>query len=356
MLNYQTLRPFIFKTNPETAHSIVEFMAKVAPKIPMLLPFLSCKNCIKDSILSQEIDGMRFYNPVGLAAGFDKNATMIESLCALGFSHLELGAVTPLAQSGNDKPRLWRHIKEESIQNAMGFNNEGMSVVNARLKNLFPFVVPLGVNIGKNKVTPQEESLKDYLTLARNFAQSSDYLSVNLSSPNTPNLRDLQNTDFIQELFSNLCQVYTKPIYLKIAPDLEIDSALNLIETAIKRGAKGIIATNTTLDYSLVAQPQDRGGISGKVLASKSREMLKQIALYLKNANQKITLISVGGISNAQEAYTRIRLGANLVQVFSALIFEGPSLVRQINLGLKNSLERDGFNHISEAVGVDLCN
>lgn len=354
MLGYQTLRPFIFQTNPETAHTIIETLGKIAPKIPTLLPLLSYRNCIKDSLLHQEIDGMRFYNPVGLAAGFDKNATMIESLCAFGFSHLELGAVTPLAQSGNDKPRLWRHIQEESIQNAMGFNNEGMSVVNARLKTLSPFAIPLGINIGKNKATPQEDALKDYLTLAQNFAQTSDYLSVNLSSPNTPNLRELQNNDFIQNLLGKICEVYPKPIYLKIAPDLEIDSALGLVEAAINSGARGIIATNTTLDYSLVAQPQDKGGISGKVLAPKSREMLKQIALMLKGKNQKATLISVGGIADAQEAYTRIRLGANLVQVFSALIFKGPSLVRKINLELKNYLERDGFNHISEAIGVDL--
>ena len=155
MLEYKNLRPLIFKTNPETAHNIIEFACKYAPKIPALLPTLAKYYCIKDSILSQDIDGMQFYNPVGLAAGFDKNATMVESLCALGFSHLELGAVTPLAQSGNDKPRLWRHIQEESIQNAMGFNNEGVSAVNARLKKLFPFAIPLGVNIGKNTNRPR---------------------------------------------------------------------------------------------------------------------------------------------------------------------------------------------------------
>lgn len=354
MLNYQAIRPFVFKINPETAHSIVEFMAKVAPKIPVLLPFLSCKNCIKDSILSQEIDGMVFYNPVGLAAGFDKNATMVESLCALGFSHLELGAVTPLAQSGNDKPRLWRHIQEESIQNAMGFNNEGANAVGMRLDRCYPFAIPLGINIGKNKATAQEDAIKDYVALTKAFSNNSDYLSVNISSPNTPNLRDLQNEAFIKELFNALCAIYSKPIYLKIAPDLSIDNALGLVECAIDAGAKGIIATNTTLDYSLVKQPQEKGGISGKVLAPKSREMLKQIALALKSKQKCATIISVGGIADAQEAYTRIRLGANLVQVFSGMIFEGPSIVSAINRGLKQILERDGFNHIGEAVGVDL--
>lgn len=354
MLHYQNLRQFIFRLDPEVAHSIVEFVCAFAPKIPALLPFVSKKFCFDDSILFQEIDGMRFYNPVGLAAGFDKNATMLESLCALGFSHLELGAVTPLAQSGNEKPRLWRHINEESIQNAMGFNNDGANAVSMRLDKCYPFVLPLGVNIGKNKLTSQENAIKDYTALARIFEKNTDYLSVNISSPNTPNLRDLQNETFVKELFLALCEIYKKPIYLKLSPDLSIESALSLVECAIDNGAKGIIATNTTLDYSLVVNSKEKGGISGKVLAPKAREMLKQIALTLKASKCKTTLISVGGITNAQEAYTRIRLGANLVQVFSAMIFEGPSLVKNINKGLKEYLERDGFNHISEAIGVDL--
>ncbi|MBX7490487.1 dihydroorotate dehydrogenase (quinone) [Helicobacter turcicus] len=354
MLHYQNLRQLIFRFDPEVAHSVVEFVCALAPKIPALLPFLSKKFCFNDPLLSQEIDGMRFYNPVGLAAGFDKNATMVETLCALGFSHLELGALTPLAQSGNEKPRLWRHTNEESIQNAMGFNNDGANAVSMRLDKCYPFVLPLGINIGKNKLTSQENAIEDYIALAKTFSQNSDYLSVNISSPNTPNLRDLQNEAFIKELFSALCEIYKKPIYLKISPDLSIDSALNLVECAMDFGAKGIIATNTTLDYSLVANPKEKGGISGKVLAPKSREMLKQIALTLKAKKRKATLISVGGIADAKEAYLRIRLGASLVQVFSAMIFKGPSLVKCINRDLKDHLERDGFNHISEAVGVDL--
>ena len=279
---------------------------------------------------------------------------MLESLCILGFSHLELGAVTPLAQSGNEKPRLWRHVNEESLQNAMGFNNDGANVVSMRLDKNYPFVLPLGVNIGKNKSTSQEDAIKDYVALARIFADNTNYLSVNISSPNTPNLRDLQNKAFVQELFSALCEIYKKPIYLKISPDLSVDDALSLVECALDFGAKGIIATNTSLDYSLVASPQEKGGISGRVLAPKSREMLKQIALSLKAKKREATLISVGGIIDAQEAYTRIRLGANLVQIFTAMIFEGPSLISKINRNLKEYLERDGFNHISEAVGVDL--
>ena len=351
MADYRTIRPYIFKLNPENAHTIVESLCKIAPKIPMFLPYLSKKFCIEDSLLEQEIDGMNFYNPVGLAAGFDKNAVMLESLCALGFSHLELGAVTPLAQSGNEKPRLWRHVEEESIQNAMGFNNDGLEVIAKRLKNFYPFVLPLGVNIGKNKATTQENAIHDYEILAKGFAEISDYLSVNISSPNTPNLRDLQNEDFIKDLFAALRKVYFKPIYLKIAPDLSIDEILKLSKVALDNGAKGLILTNTTLDYSLVANPQSVGGISGKVLAQKSKEILKEVAkVFYKDT----TIISVGGISSAQDAYERIRLGAKLVQIYSALIFEGPTLIKKMNLGVAECLRKDGFNNIKEAIGADL--
>lgn len=356
MLQYQTLRPLIFKLDPEVAHNVAQSIARILPKIPFVLPFIANQNCVNANILHQSIDGMDFYNPVGLAAGFDKNATMVETLCALGFSHLELGAVTPKPQIGNPKPRLWRHIYEESIQNAMGFNNMGATHIARRLNAYYPFVLPLGLNIGKNKDTPNAEALQDYIRLAKNFAHNTDYLSINISSPNTPDLRALQNTDFIKELFNQLRPLYSKPIYLKLAPDLAINEALELIEIAIDSGAKGIIATNTTLDYSLVTNPYDKGGISGKVLAPKSRAMLKEIALFLRQKNKQTTLISVGGIMDAQEAYTRIKLGAHLIQIFSGLIFKGPFLASAINQELKALLERDGFTNIAQAVGVDLCN
>ncbi|MDD6055667.1 MAG: quinone-dependent dihydroorotate dehydrogenase [Helicobacteraceae bacterium] len=354
MLSYNTIKPLLFKSDPEFAHAFVESCARFSPKIPLLLPFLASKLCVKDEILRQNLCGLDFYNPIGLAAGFDKNATMIEMLCACGFSHLELGAVTPKAQAGNDKPRLWRHVEAESLQNAMGFNNDGASVISTRLDSSYPFAIPLGINIGKNKDTPLEDAISDYEILAKTFSENTDYLSINISSPNTPNLRDLQNESFIKELFLKLKDVYKKPIFLKLSPDLEIDEALKLSDCAINYGCDGIIATNTTLDYSLVSNPQDKGGISGKVLAAKSREMLKQIALHLKETKSKCILISVGGVDSAEEAFCRIKMGASLVQVYSALVFKGPSLVRDINYNLINLLKKDGFNHISEAVGASL--
>lgn len=351
MLDYKTLRPFLFKLEPEEAHKIIECLCQIAPKIPMLLAALSKRFCIQDEALAQNINGLDFYNPVGLAAGFDKNALMIESLCALGFSHLELGAVTPFLQIGNEKPRLWRHIQEESLQNAMGFNNQGAEIIAQRLEQYYPFVLPLGINIGKNKTTPQEKAQDDYITLAQKFKDVSDYLSLNLSSPNTPNLRDLQNEAFINELLKSLIAFYPKSIYLKISPDLAIDEILKLSEAAINAGIKGLILTNTTLDYNLVANPKEKGGISGKVLANKSKTILKEVA---KTFYKKTTLISVGGISNAQEAYERLKLGASLIQVYSAMIFEGPSLVFNLNKGILELLRQDGLNHIQEAIGVNL--
>ena len=351
MFSYQSIRPYLFKSDPEKAHHFIEICAKLAPKIPGILPLLSQKTCIDNPILAQKIDGMDFYNPIGLAAGFDKNATMIHALSALGFSHLELGAATPNPQSGNEKPRLWRHIQEESIQNAMGFNNDGADTIANRLEKLYPFAIPLGLNIGKNKTTPQEKALEDYLSLAKSFANCTDYLSVNISSPNTPNLRDLQNESFIQELFLELCKIYQKPIYLKIAPDLSIDSILKLTKVAINNGAKGIIATNTTLDYSLLPNPKEKGGLSGKVLAQKSKEILKEIAkVYAK----KTTIISVGGIATPQDVFERITLGANLVQIYTSLIFEGPMLIKKLNEGLVQILEDHHFVNIQDAIGINL--
>ncbi|MDE5602996.1 MAG: quinone-dependent dihydroorotate dehydrogenase [Helicobacter sp.] len=349
MFDYKTFRPLIFKSNPETAHNVLEFLCKIAPRIPYFLPFLAQKFCIEDIALTQEIDGMRFYNPVGLAAGFDKNGMMIETLSALGFSFLEIGAVTPLPQQGNPKPRLWRHILEESLQNAMGFNNDGAQSVASRVREIYPFCIPLGINIGKNKVTPQEKAIEDYCSLARDF--QSDYLSINVSSPNTPNLRDLQNQDFLKELFLALREIYSKPIYLKLSPDLGLDDILNLIEVSIKSGASGIIATNTTTDYSLVKNPQSIGGLSGKALSQKSCEILKEIGkIYAK----KTTIISVGGIFDAKEAYKRIALGANLIQIYTGLIFEGPFLAWKINQDLKELLNSDGLDNISQLVGTGL--
>ncbi len=345
---YETVKPLLFKLEPERAHYVAESVLRSANLFPPLLEWLFRNAFVRHPMLKQECFGTTFYNPVGLAAGFDKNATMIAGTKALGFGYTEIGTVTPIRQAGNPKPRLFRHVAQESLQNAMGFNNDGLFLVKKRLETYFPFPIPVGINIGKNKITPEDEALYDYTKLIRELHTFADYMVINISSPNTPGLRDLQNERFIAELFSRAKTLTDKPILLKIAPDMPTTQAVDLTAMAVEKGADGIIATNTTVDYSLVDCPHDSGGISGKVLREKSFEIFDAVAAELYG---KTTLISVGGIDSAEEAYRRIGAGASLVQVLSALIFKGPSLVRDINLGLIELLKQDGFNSITEAIG-----
>jgi len=350
MIPYASLKPYLFKLQPETAHHLVEYFLRGANILPSAYnPWIE-DHFVQHDSLKQELFGRTFLNPVGLGAGFDKNATMIRGIQALGFGFTEIGTVTPQPQAGNPKPRMFRHIKEESVQNAMGFNNDGMYKAERRLQERFPFSTPIGVNIGKNKTTEDTSAISDYTTLIKNFRDLCDYLVINISSPNTPGLRDLQNETFINELFSEAKKLTDKPILLKIAPDMTPEQAVALSTMAVDAGAAGIIATNTTIDYSLVSNPEAIGGISGAVLKEKSFEIFEAVA---KELYGKAVLISVGGIDSAEEAYKRIKAGASLVQIYSALVFHGPTLIRDINIGLIELLQADGFTNITEAIGAD---
>lgn len=348
---YKKIRKVLFQIDPEKAHSLVEFFLRYIANKPIIQDLMAKNFYYQDSILSNKICGLDFYNPIGIGAGFDKNCTMIEGLTTLGFGYLELGTITKKPQNGNPKPRLFRHIQEESIQNAMGFNNEGSQVISSRLKKLYPFSIPLGINLGKNKEIEQKDALKDYQDVLEVFVNLGDYFVFNLSSPNTPNLRDLQNTTFVDELFSMAREKTHKPIFLKISPDMNLDSMLEVCQKAIDKNASGIIATNTTIDYSLVQSPKNIGGISGKALQEKSFEVFKVLA---KAFFKKTTLISVGGISDATEAYKRLRHGASLIQLYTSFIFEGPSICKNINQNLAQMIKNDGFENISEIIGIDL--
>ncbi len=350
-MQYKDIKKTIYRLDPETAHTIAETGANLISRYtPFVLSMLRERYNVEDKRLSQHIFGVNFPNPVGMAAGFDKNAKMIPFLHALGFGYVEYGTVTPRPQEGNPKPRLFRYPEHNSIQNAMGFNNDGMTKVKERVEKLYPYTIPLGANIGKNKTTSEADAIKDYEILIRTFRHLSDYIVINISSPNTPGLRDLQNESFIKELFMMATEITSVPILLKVAPDLAPDDAIAICDIALQNGAKGIIANNTTIDYSLLPDAKGFGGISGAVLKEKSFTMFEAIARAFYG---KTTLISVGGISNGDEAYRRIRAGADLVQVYSAFIFEGPSLARKINRRLLELMERDGFAHISQAVGAD---
>ena len=350
-MNYDTLKKIFFRFDPETAHKIAEFGLRALYATPGGLEALAKFGIYKDEILTQKIWDLSFDNPVGIAGGFDKNATMIAPLAALGFGHIDFGTFTPRPQSGNEKPRLFRLVSEQSIQNAMGFNNEGADIIERRVRKIYPFVIPIAANIGKNKATSNEDALSDYEALGRKFNGLCDFFIINVSSPNTPNLRALQENSFISELIKAMKKITNRPLVLKLAPDMSADQAIALCECAVQSGASGIIINNTSVDYSLSPNARDFGGLSGRLITEKSRELFAQVARELFG---RTILISCGGIDSAQEAYERIKSGASLVQIFTAFIFKGPFVAKSINEGLAELLRADGFKNISEAVGANL--
>ncbi|WP_104718631.1 dihydroorotate dehydrogenase (quinone) [Helicobacter trogontum] len=351
---YKKIRPYLYKCDAEKIHNLTVKAMKLPQRIPLFESMIAKYYCRIHESLAQDIHGLHFYNPIGLASGFDKNAEIVRPLASLGFGYLELGSVTQMPQEGNEKPRMFRHVEEESLQNAMGFNNIGARGMLAHLKEVYPFCIPLGINIGKNKNIAQGDSLKNYELSLDTLKDYGDYFAFNLSSPNTPGLRDLQNESFVADLINMAKGVTNKPIFIKISPDMEIDSMLTVCDSAIKHGVSGIIATNTSIDYTLVSHPAKRneqcfGGISGKALTSHSREILKILG---QNFHKKTTLISVGGICDSNEVYERIKLGANLVQILSSMVYEGPTIIARMNNELAEKLKADGFNHINDAIGV----
>ena len=348
--SYQTIKKVLFTLDPETAHTLASLGLRSVAYAPSLLRLLKNHYFVQNSTLSQNLFGTTFSNPVGLAAGFDKNGEYITSTPTLGFGYTEIGTITPKPQAGNPKPRLFRLKEDRSIQNAMGFNNKGAEYMLKRLNKLYFLDYPIGINIGKNKLTPEDEAIKDYEILLNMFKDYGDYIIINISSPNTPGLRDLQNEAFITELFTVAKTITNQPILLKIAPDMEADDAITLCKTAIKAGASGIIATNTTIDYSLTKYAKDFGGISGALVREKSFKLFQAIGRELYG---KTTLISVGGIEDAEDAYRRIKAGASLIQVYSMLIYNGPKMIKEINEGLTKLIEADGYSNITEAIGAD---
>ncbi|WP_187929025.1 quinone-dependent dihydroorotate dehydrogenase [Helicobacter pylori] len=348
---YSLVKKYLFSLDAEIAHEKVCQILRTLSSSPFLCRLIHSQWGYKNPKLENEILGLNFPNPLGLAAGFDKNASMLRALIALGFGYLEAGTLTNIAQSGNEKPRLFRHIEEESLQNAMGFNNYG-AILGVRAFNRFaPYKTPIGINLGKNKHIEQAHALEDYQAVLSKCLNIGDYYTFNLSSPNTPNLRDLQNKAFVHELFCMAKEMTHKPLFLKIAPDLEINDMLEVVNSAIEAGAHGIIATNTTIDKSLVFAPKEIGGLSGKCLTKKSREIFKELAKAFFN---KSVLVSVGGISDAKEAYERIKMGASLLQIYSAFIYNGPNLCQNILKDLVKLLQKDGFLSVKEAIGADL--
>lgn len=307
---------------------------------------------VRDPRLEQTLLGTVFPNPLGLAAGFDKDGLAIDGLARLGFGSVEVGTVTPLAQKGNPRPRLFRHRSAVSLENAMGFNNAGAEALARRLADGGPRAVPIGVNVGKNKTTPKERVVEEYAGLVRRFDGLCDYFAVNVSSPNTPGLRDLQTVAVLRRILGAVLAETARPVLLKLSPDLETAQAVELAEEAVATGAAGVILSNTTIDYSLLPTARRVGGLSGRVLRERSFELLRAVAGTLFG---RCLLISVGGIDSGAEAYRRLRAGAGLVQLYTALALDGPGVVARILRELLGCLERDGLSSVAEAVGADLA-
>jgi len=359
------LKPLLFCLNPEKAHHLTMKSMNIAGKFNIIASALRFfYGSGKHGSLEVQLGGIKYLNPVGLAAGLDKNGVAVRAFSAIGFGFLEVGTVTPKPQLGNELPRLFRLPSDQALINRMGFNNVGSLQMRANLKQAGKQKIPIAVNIGKNKATSNEQALDDYVACIRQLYEYGDFFVVNISSPNTPQLRNLQHGDELSKLLSaikiemeqqsKLHDGTTKPVWVKIAPDVTDTELEQMVATIAASGMFGIIATNTTLSRQGLTHRNagESGGLSGRPLLQRSTEVIRRI---YKQTNGKLPIIGSGGISTAEEAYDKIRAGASLVEVYTALIYEGPGLIKQINRGLLRLMARDGFTHISQAVGVDCC-
>jgi dihydroorotate dehydrogenase len=350
---YSLLRPAIFRLQPETAHHLV-----LAALTRHLVP---AQPDVIYPCLTQRLFGLDFINPIGLAAGFDKNAEAVSGLSQQGFGFLELGTVTPLAQAGNPKPRIFRLTQDEAVINRLGFNNQGLEEYTHNWRASPSRSLPLGANIGKNKDT--EDALSDYIKGLDAVFPFADYITINISSPNTAGLRDLQAKEALEHLLKHLIarrnelttqQKRFVPLLLKIAPDLTQQDVQDIALIARDQKIDGLIISNTTTARPLTLQNHlrlEKGGLSGKPLFQSSTALLAEIYRLTEG---KIPLIGVGGVASGADAYAKIKAGASLVQLYSALVYQGFGLVTRIKQELITLLEQDGFSHISEAVGKEV--
>ncbi len=336
---YPLLRNSLFLLSPETAHHVSMSGLQLASSVPWLKKQLANQFQYQEKDLAKTCFGVHFPNPVGLGAGFDKNAAYLDELEMLGFGFVEIGTVTPKPQGGNSKPRLFRVTDQKALINRMGFNNEGLEIIAKRLKerkeNSTSNLI-VGGNIGKNKVTDNSEAWIDYCTNFKGLESVVDYFVVNVSSPNTPGLRELQEKESLRKIFSELQDLNknNKPILLKIAPDLAVSALDDIIELTAEIKIDGLVATNTTIDRSLLtglnierAKKIGAGGLSGKPLLEKSTQVLQYLH---KGIAGRIPIIASGGIFTGEDAQAKIAAGASLIQIWTGFIYEGPAIVKNI--------------------------
>jgi dihydroorotate dehydrogenase len=338
---YGALRPLIFALDAERAHRLTLRALRMMP----------ARSPAFDPVLASDVAGLRFPSPVGLAAGFDKDAEVPDAMLSLGFGFVEVGTITPFPQAGNPKPRLFRLAEDQGVINRMGFNNGGQPAAHDRLAARARRGI-VGVNIGANKDSP--DRIADYARGVRAMADVADYLTVNISSPNTPGLRGLQDAGELTALLdaaNDARRVDDPPVFLKLAPDLDREAIDATVKASMGKVAALIIGNTTISRPALKSRWRDEtGGLSGAPLRSLAAEKLRA---FRSASGGGIPLIAAGGIDNAAEAYARIRAGASLVQLYSALVYHGPGLARTISSGLAAVLRRDGFLHVADAVGVD---
>ncbi|RAP77977.1 quinone-dependent dihydroorotate dehydrogenase [Paenibacillus montanisoli] len=363
MLYTKIAKPYFFRMDAEKAHhTVIDGLhaASRMPGVPALMRAMYGVSETKE--LAVDLFGLHFPHPIGLAAGLDKNAKAVDMFANIGFGFAEVGTVTPVGQAGNDLPRLFRLPSDEALINRMGFNNDGASVLAERLSKYRNRPIPIAVNIGKNKTTPNELAHEDYRACLQALYTYGDFFVVNISSPNTPDLRALQHGDELKLLLSTVMDEMAvqskksgktrKPVLVKIAPDMTDEQLDYTVDTIVASGVNGIIATNTTISREGLGHPnaKETGGLSGKPLKERSTEVIRDV---YRRTGGKLPIIGSGGIFTAADAYDKIRAGASLVEIYTALIYKGPELLRELAEGLMECLRKDGFQSIKEAVGAD---
>ncbi|MBS1783749.1 MAG: quinone-dependent dihydroorotate dehydrogenase [Bacteroidetes bacterium] len=343
---YSLLRKLLFTIQPERVHHLIMYKLNILYKIGFTRSILKKLFSVTDSTLEKEVFGIKFPNPVGLAAGFDKDAKYTDALACLGFGFLEIGTVTPRPQPGNPKPRLFRLPQDQALINRMGFNNDGATASAIRLKKRRETLI-IGGNIGKNKDTPNEQAIQDYEAAFRTLYEVVDYFVVNVSSPNTPGLRALQDKEPLMALLNQLQTINQslgnpKPILLKIAPDLSNEQLEDIVQIVATTAIAGVVATNTTINRDSLNTPNQEveligaGGLSGAPVRERSTEVIRILHTRSKGA---FPIIAVGGIFTAKDALEKLNAGASLVQVYTGFIYEGPSIVKNICKGLASSAQ-----------------
>ncbi|WP_336001603.1 quinone-dependent dihydroorotate dehydrogenase [Halorientalis halophila] len=347
---YGLARPLLFRLPAETAHRSVHRLLGLADGTPIARA-LEKRYAVHDDRLAVEAFGQAFANPVGVAAGFDKNAEIPGALAALGFGFVEVGGVTAVPQDGNPRPRMFRLREDEALINRMGLNNDGAAVVGERLAAT-DAPVPVGVNIAKSEHVDPDDAPADYRETYERVAEGGDFFVVNVSCPNSQGFAELQNRDSMEAILGELQDAGAAPLLVKLSPDLPdpaVEDALDLVD---ELDLDGVVATNTTTDRPASLRSPNRaetGGLSGKPIEQRATEMVRFVA-----ERTDVPVVGVGGVTSAEDAYRKIRAGASVVQLYTGLVYRGPSIAREINRGLLDLLDRDGFDHVSEAVGADL--